>query len=247
VEGKPLTDQKPRLLVVEDDARLATLVQEYLEQQNFCVVVERRGDTALERVTKEEFDCILLDIMLPGMDGLEVCRRARATYSGPILMLTARGDEIDEIVGLESGADDYLPKPLQPRRLLARVRALLRGSQLRGTATSDGEPSGADDSGDLVIGALVISPANRRVVFNEQELRLTTTEFDVLEILGRQAGRAVSREELHERIHSLPYDGLDRSIDLTVGRLRKKLGDDGRQPRIIKSVRATGYQLVGDP
>lgn len=223
-----------RTLLVEDDPELASMVADYLKPHGFSVFVEGRGDRAVERIRAESFDVILLDVNLPGLDGFSVCRTVRAGFMGPILILTARGDEVDEVVGLEVGADDYLAKPIRPRVLLARLRA-----QLRKSALSISEHSGNRNS----IGTLLIDAGRRAVEIDGQEVKLTSAEFDLLWLLTENVGQVVSRTDIYQRIHGIEYDGLDRSIDLRISRLRKKLGDDPVNPQRIKAVRGIGYLL----
>jgi len=228
-----------RILLVEDDLKLAALVREFLEGAGFQVDVEPRGDLAAQRIVAENPDLVVLDLMLPGMDGLSVCRQVRPRYRQPILMLTALGDEVDEVVGLEVGADDYLVKPVRPRLLLARIHSLLRRI---GTF-----PTAADGDGEQVlrVGGLVLDAARRSVTMDEVEIDLTTTEFDLLWYLAARAGQVVTRESLYVDLRGVAWDGLDRSIDIAVARLRRKLGDDGKHPQIVKSVRGSGYLLAG--
>jgi two-component system response regulator RstA len=178
-------------------------------------------------------DLVILDIMLPGMDGLTVCRNARLTYHGPIIMLTARGEDLDEVVGLEVGADDYMKKPASPRVLLARIRTLLRRVNA---------PPAEGPAKRLELGPLVIDSASRSVTISGREVDLTTAEFDLLRLLAENAGEPISRDRIYQDLRGIDHDGLDRSIDLRVSRLRTKLGDEG--PGLIKSVRGVGYQLV---
>ncbi len=231
----------PKILLVEDDRRLAALVREYLEANGYEVSLEERGDAAEGRILSEEPDLVILDLMLPGLDGLEVCRRVRRSYRGPILILTAKGDETDEIVGIEVGADDYLAKPVRPRLLLARVGALLRRA-----AWNAGQKDGQRPE-PVLVGRLLVDPASRTASYDGRALDLTTAEFDLLWYLAARAGRVVSREEIYRNLRGIEYDGLDRSMDLRVARLRRKLGDDAKQPRLIKTVRGVGYLLVADP
>jgi len=228
--------EQPRILIVEDDPKLARLVQEYLQSNGFQVAIEPRGDRAPGRILAELPDLVILDLMLPGLDGLQVCREVRPRFPNPILMLTARGDEVDEVVGLELGADDYLAKPVRPRLLLARINALLRRLPT---------PGGGAET--ITLGSLVVEPASRRTTLDGQELDLTTAEFDLLLYLARHVGVPVTREEIYRELRGIEWDGLDRSIDLRITRLRRKLGDDGRNPQQIKSVRGTGYVLVPAP
>lgn len=228
-------DALGRVLVVEDDSKLARLVAEFLTANGFQVTVEERGDRAVERIRSEAPDAVVLDLMLPGKDGLSVCREVRQGYRGAILMLTARGDDLDEIVGLEVGADDYMAKPVRPRVLLARLKSLLR----RTSAPAEGERR-------VVLGALVLDASNRTAIWRGQPLDLTTAEFELLWYLGNHAGEVIERDQLYVDVRGMPWDGVDRSIDLRVSRLRKKLGDTEKPPQILKSVRGTGYLLVRD-
>ncbi len=231
-------DPTNHLYLVEDDPKLAALVKEYLEGAQFQVRTEPRGDVAAEWIGRYQPDLVILDVMLPGLDGFEVCKRVRPHYQGPILMLTARGEEIDEVLGLEVGADDYMSKPVRPRLLLSRIRALLRRSQRPTSAVAPGSEE------TIALSNLVIDSANRSVAMNGDEVSLTTAEFDLLWFLAQRRGRVVTRDEIFEQVRGIEYDGLDRSVDLRITRLRKKLGDDGKQPRLIKSIRSVGYLLV---
>jgi DNA-binding response OmpR family regulator len=229
------TVDKQRLFLVEDDRELAAMVADFLNANGFQVTVEGNGTNALHRILSEQFDVIVLDIGLPGMDGITICRNVRPTFEGPILMLTARGDEIDEVVALEVGADDYMSKPVRPRALLARLRVHLRRSSI----------SSSDNTTTKVsIQGLVIDTANRTVTVEDKRIDLTTAEFDLLWLLAKSAGKAIPRDDLYQELHGVRYDGLDRSIDLRVSRLRKKLGDDPIHPQRIKSIRSVGYLLA---
>ncbi len=229
------TVDKQRLFLVEDDRELAAMVADFLNANGFQVTVEGNGTNALHRILSEQFDVIVLDIGLPGMDGITICRNVRPTFEGPILMLTARGDEIDEVVALEVGADDYMSKPVRPRALLARLRVHLRRSSI----------SSSDNTTTKVsIQGLVIDTANRTVTVEDKQIDLTTAEFDLLWLLAKSAGKAIPRDDLYQELHGVRYDGLDRSIDLRVSRLRKKLGDDPIHPQRIKSIRSVGYLLA---
>lgn len=225
------------ILVVEDDRRLAKLIQEFFHDQAYVVNTVHRGDTAIERIADEQPDLVILDIELPGANGFDVCRSVRQQYRGLILMLTARDDDIDQIVGLEIGADDYVNKPVDPRVLLARVRSLLR----RGASTAV-----ADDDPTLEFGGLYISRVAREVSRNGITVELTTAEFDLLWILANQAGTVLSRAALFSDMRGIEYDGQDRSIDVSVSRLRKKLGDGAIPAPGIKTVRGKGYLFVPD-
>lgn len=218
------------LLLVEDDARLAGLLTEYLGRNGFAVTVERNGTRAVSRIPAEAPDAVILDIGLEGLDGFTVCRKVREQYAGPILIFSARGDEVDQVVGLEVGADDYVPKPASPRLLLARLRALLRRS-------STSAPQ------RLELGPLVVALASRSVTVDGASVELTTAEFDLLWALARNAGRPMSRQELMLACRGIDYDGLDRSLDVRVAKLRQRLGDS-EPHRFIKTVRGIGYQLA---
>ena len=224
-----------KILYAEDDQRTAQLVREFLELQNYLVAIADDGVKAIELIRNELYDCVLLDITMPKMDGLAVCKLIRTEYSGGIMMLTARGDESDQVVGLDSGADDYLPKPVQPRLLLARLNALMRRSRSY-SLNMNCQP--------LTIGDIQIDSNRRVVTYLGSAIHFSSTEFDLLLALARQAGTTVSRKQLHQTVRGVRYDGLDRSIDLMIARLRRKLGDSGRDARLIKSVHGTGYQLV---
>lgn len=227
-----------RILLVEDDLKLAALMREFLEGAGFEVEIEARGDQAVSRILAESPDLVVLDLMLPGLDGLSVCRQVRPRFRNPILMLTALGDEVDEVVGLEVGADDYLVKPVRPRLLLARIHSLLRraGGDL-GT--------GGGDAQILRVGDLALDGARRSVAWDDVEIDLTTAEFDLLWYLAQRAGQVVTREALYVDLRGVEWDGMDRSIDIAVARLRRKLGDDGKHPQVVKSVRGSGYLLAG--
>lgn len=230
-----------RVLLVEDDVKLAALVREFLEASGFDVGVEPRGDRAPDRILTEQPDLVILDLMLPGLDGLAICRQVRPRFDGAILMLTARGEETDEIVGLELGADDYLAKPVRPRRLLARVNTLLRRVDRLSSSSAGEDEVGARR---LTVGRLVVDAGNRQAAMDGEHVTLTTAEFDLLWLLASHAGEVLSRDHIYRELRGMEYDGLDRSMDLRVARLRKKLGDDGKQPQLIKSVRGAGYLLV---
>ena len=237
-------EEKQRILLVEDDRRLAGLVQDYLCRQGFDVQVESRGDTAAERIISENPHLVILDLMLPGEDGLSVCRSVRADYPGPILILTAREDDMDQVAGLEIGADDYVKKPIEPRVLLARIRALLRRVHIDAAGqTNAAQPSAADT---MIFGSLSIIPTSRSVHLDGRQIELKTSEFDLLLFLAGRSGQIVDRDTVYKQLRGIEYDGLDRSVDLTVSRLRKKLGDDATRPQRIKTVWGKGYLFVAD-
>ncbi|MBD9484779.1 response regulator [Pseudomonas sp. PDM14] len=227
-----------QILIVEDDQRLAELTQEYLESNGLKVAIESDGGKAAARILREQPDLVVLDLMLPGEDGLSICRKVRGQYDGPILMLTARTDDMDEVLGLEMGADDYVCKPVRPRVLLARIRALLRRSE------SSEAPS--ETQRRLQFGQLVIDSALREAWLREQSIELTSAEFDLLWLLVANAGRILSREEIFTALRGIEYDGQDRSIDVRISRIRPKIGDDPMHPRLIKTVRSKGYLFVAE-
>ncbi len=220
--------------MIDDDEKLVALVQEYLEPQGFELVVAHDGQLGLELVAAQDPALVILDLMLPSIDGLEICRRIRQTSQVPILMLTARGDDTDRIVGLELGADDYLAKPFNPRELLARLRAILRRSANAGAAPVQ-EP--------LRVGTLTVDPASRRVELAGREIDLTTAEFDLLRALAAHAGQVLSRDRLLQEVHGSGWSAYDRSVDVHVSRIRQKIGDDPKRPALLKTVRGVGYQL----
>lgn len=233
-----------KILVVEDDRRLAELIRDYLQQQGYRVLVEGRGDKAVDRIIRENPDAVILDWMLPGMDGLEICRRVRASYHGQILMLTAREDDTDQVVGLELGADDYVKKPVDPRVLLARIKALLRRA---GSGSANYHISNNDETdGQLNFGDLEINMSSRVATLSMQPVELTTKEFDLLWIMATNAGRIMSRDDILRELRGIDYDGLDRSVDIAISRLRKKLGDDTDDPQKIKTIWSKGYLFVKD-
>lgn len=227
----------PRILIVEDDERLAGLTQDYLRRNGLDVAIETDGKRAIRRIVAEQPDLVVLDIMLPGSDGLTVCREVRPNYHHPILMLTARTDDMDQVLGLEMGADDYVAKPVQPRVLLARIRALLRRSD---HAPTEDAPS------RLEFGDLIIDNGGRSVMLASEPIDFTSAEYDLLWLLASNAGRILSREDIFERLRGIEYDGQDRSIDVRISRIRPKIGDDPENPKRIKTVRSKGYLFVKD-
>lgn len=228
----------PKVLLIDDDIELSSMHQEYLEAEGFEVELAFDGERGIEAIASHPPDIVMLDVMMPGMGGVETLRQIRGMSHVPVLMLTARGDDIDRIVGLELGADDYVAKPCTPRELVARLRAILR------RVAPGPRPS---EAGSLRSGELVVEPAARRVSWRGAPLELTSTEFNLLEQLTRHAGRVVSKEELSERALGRKLTRYDRSIDVHMSHLRTKLGElaDGRSP--IQTVRGLGYQLIADP
>ncbi len=218
-----------RVMLVEDDARLAELVMEYLSGYEFAVDLVTRGDTALERFKELSPDVVVLDLMLPGLDGMVVCRQIRELSEVPILILTAREDSYDEVSGLEQGADDFVNKPVQPRVLLARLRALMRRTQAKG----------GSDARVLQFGALRIVTTDRSVVWRDEPCVLSNTEYKLLLVLAEAAGRVLSRDALLKKMRGIEFDGLDRSIDNCISKLRRKF-DDAESEK-IKTVWGEGY------
>jgi two-component system OmpR family response regulator len=218
-----------RVMLVEDDARLAELVMEYLSGYEFEVELVTRGDQALARFADMAPDLVVLDLMLPGLDGMVVCRQLRAVSEVPILILTAREDSYDEVSGLEQGADDFLNKPVQPRVLLARLRALMRRASAR--PVTDGQP--------LVFGALTITPSERSVSWRGEQCVLSNTEYKLLLVLASSAGQVLSRDALLKKMRGIEFDGLDRSIDNSISKLRRRFDDAASEK--IKTVWGEGY------
>jgi len=226
-----------RILVVDDDQELCELLVTYLQREGFTVECAYDGEAGLEQAISKPLDLVILDVMLPVLPGFEVLRRLRRTSGTPVLMLTARGEEVDRIVGLELGADDYLPKPFNPRELVARIHAILRRVRSRRS------PS-AEDEAPLVLKDLTVDLARREVTFAGQSLSLTTVEFDALCVLVRSAGRVVSREEISKGALGRPHIPYDRSVDMHVSNLRRKLQPVAGDHVVIKTVRSAGYTLV---
>jgi DNA-binding response OmpR family regulator len=228
--------------LIEDDLRLSTLIQEYFTKQGFKVSTESRGNMGLDRILSEQPDIVILDLMLPEMDGLTVCQRARQGYSGPILMLTAREDDVDQVVGLEMGADDYVKKPVEPRVLLARIRAILR----RVNVLEDEKRVDMGDNEELSFDDLLLSKTAQAVSLSGVPVNVTTNEFSLLWALASAAGSILSRDDLFQLTRGIAFDGMDRSVDITISRLRKKLGDNADNPWRIKTVWGQGYLFVKD-
>ncbi len=227
-----------RLLIIDDDPKLCRLVKDYLAPMGYDLESAHTGPQGLEMALKGNYQAVLLDCMLPGMDGFEVLRQLRRASQVPVLMLTALGDESDRIVGLELGADDYLPKTFSTRELLARLRAVTRRSSI----TTSQAPTEAET--EIVIQELRVIPAARKAVMRDEPLNLTPLEFDLLLSLARAADRVLSRDQLLDEISGRDYEVFDRSIDVHISSLRRKLGDDPKNPRYIKTVRSAGYLLM---
>ena len=224
------------ILLVEDDLRLAELVSRYLESSGFRVAIANRGDEVVGKVEGDPPDLVILDLGLPGEDGFSICRQLRLNYSNPILILTARDSDIDHVLGLELGADDYVVKPVEPRVLLARIGALLRRSR----------PPTRAERKTLQFGQLTINTTSRSVYLDGQAIPLSGNEFDLLLYLASHAGQIQSRETLFKDLFKREYDGMDRMLDIRISRLRRKLGDEAETAERIKTVWGQGYLFVPD-
>jgi DNA-binding response OmpR family regulator len=226
---------KSKLLVVDDDRKLAGLIRDYLSPMGYEVELRHNGPDGLAEALATPYEAVILDVMMPGMDGFAVLRELRKKSDVPVLMLTALGEEADRIVGLEIGADDYLPKTFSSRELLARLRAVTRRSRIRGD----------DDSlREIVAGPLRLCEETHTVILDDAPLDLTTLEFAILASLLKSKGRVKSRERLIEEVSERRFDVFDRSIDVHVSSLRRKLGDDAKNPRFIRTIRGIGYSLL---
>jgi len=223
------------ILLIDDDAELCALLSEFLKREGFTVECAHEGHRGLEKALQPGVDLVVLDVMLPGIDGFEILRRLRHESKVPVIMLTARGEDVDRIVGLELGADDYLPKPFNPRELAARIRAILRRYEPRAPI----QPAAR-----IEVNGVTLDPGTRQVASNGRRVELTTFEFDILEMLMRAAGRVLSRDALMENFYNRKATPFDRSIDMHISHLRKKLerGDD-----LIKTIRGVGYQFCRTP
>jgi DNA-binding response OmpR family regulator len=224
-----------KVLLVEDDERLAQLTRRYLEGHGVIVTHAADGVEGQNEALRRQYDCIVLDLMLPGRDGIEVCRQLRGRSDVPIIMVTARGEENDRVLGLEVGADDYVTKPFSPRELLARIRANVRRGR--------GQAGPAQET--ITVGGLVLDPAKMTVTLDGNAIDVTAYEFSILRALAQRPGKVLSREQLLDLAKGSADLSFDRSIDVHVSRLRAKLGDDSRNPRILKTVRGVGYLLAG--
>lgn len=226
------------ILVVEDDVPIVELIDKYLSAEGFVVHSAYDGPTALKQARALKPDLIVLDVMLPGMDGFEVCRRIQQESDVYVLMLTARAEEMDKVVGLSVGADDYLTKPFSPRELVARVKAILRRHRKR-----DEHEGTAPERQSLRLDNMVINPDSREVSYRDKPVELTQREFELLYTLAEQPGRVFSRDQLLERVWGHDFAGIDRVVDVTIGILRRKLEDDPADPALIQTVRGIGYKL----
>lgn len=228
-----------RVLVVDDEPELREMVRRYLEAEDFAVTEAGDGDAALELMKTTAPDLIVLDVTMPGRDGFEILRELRRTTNVPVIMLTARTEEIDRVIGLTVGADDYITKPFSPREMVARIRAVLRRSQP--------DPAGADEPPPLYFDGLFIDQAGREIRRNDEPVDLSTLEFDLLVALASSPGRVFSRAQLLEKVWGWDYYGVDRVVDVHIGNIRKQLGDDADDPRFIGTVRGVGYKFIARP
>ncbi|NQY50396.1 MAG: response regulator transcription factor [Colwellia sp.] len=226
---------KTRILLIEDDAEISRLTAMYLDAEGYQVAVIDDGALALEAIKNTKPELIILDLMLPGMSGIEICKAARELYQQPILILTACDDDISEVSLLKMGADDYLVKPLRPHVLVARIEALLRRSQ--GTLESQSKQA-------AVATALTISEASNKVTFQGKLLNLTGSEYEMLKLLHKNVGKVISREQCCQALRGIDYDFSNRSIDMRISALRKKLGDDQMPYQVITTIRNQGYKLI---
>ena len=222
-----------RLLIIDDDEKLNKLLTDYLGKMGFEVMSETLPSQGLEKLEREAPDLVILDVMLPEMDGFEVCRTIRLSSTIPVIMLTARGEVMDRVVGLEIGADDYLPKPFEPRELVARIQSILRRVQAKRS------------SGVKKIGGLSIDFHKLEVTVDEKPVGLTSSEFECLALLVKNSGKVLNRDQIIEQLHGIEWDAFNRSVDITMSRLRQKLGDDPKNPRFIKTIWGTGYLFIG--
>ncbi|HIN01670.1 MAG TPA: response regulator transcription factor [Deltaproteobacteria bacterium] len=222
-----------KILIIDDDEKLNRLLTDYLSKMGFTVLTTTLPSAGLEKLEEETPDLVILDVMLPEMDGFEVCRTIRQSSSVPVVMLTARGEVMDRVVGLEIGADDYLPKPFEPRELVARIQAILRRIQTK------------SKSGIKTIGALCIDFHKYEVRVDDKLVHLTLNEFECLVLLVKNKGKVLNRDQIIEELRGIEWDAFNRSVDITMSRLRQKLGDDPKNPRFIKTIWGTGYLFIG--
>jgi DNA-binding response OmpR family regulator len=222
------------ILIIDDDEKLNNLLSEYLTKFNFKVVTSYSADDGIRKLKAEQPELLILDIMLPGKDGFEACKEIRKESSIPIIMLTARGEVTDRIVGLELGADDYLPKPFEPRELVARIQSLFRRIEAK------------DYSGVLKIGNFVVDFNKQIVLMGNSPVDLTTAEFTIFSILLKNSGRVLTRDKIMDALKGMDWDVYDRSIDVLISRLRQKLNDDPKKPKYIKTIWGSGYKFIGE-
>lgn len=226
-----------KILLVEDDRQLSEMIKDFLESEGLHVIQEYRGDRVAKTVEKHSPDLIILDLMLPGKDGFTICRDLRPEFTKPILMLTAKSTDFDQVLGLEIGADDYVIKPVEPRVLLARINALLRRGKL---------PDVEQGNNEVVHGNLIINRSSRQAILDNEKIDLTSQEFDLLWLLASRAGEVQNRDYIYKAVVGRDYDGLDRSVDVRISRLRKKMHDSNESPFRIKTIWGQGYLFVPD-
>lgn len=229
-----MSEQIKKILLIEDDEKLAQLTKDYLTESGYKVLVESFGNEAYNSFKQFAPDIVILDIMLPGKDGLTICKEIRPEFDGPILMLTARSENFDQVLGLEFGADDYVIKPVEPRVLLARINALLRRTRHQNQDTKN----------MLQFGQLTIDIQSRKVILNSETIPISSHEFELILLLAENAGEILSRVQLFNKLYNRPYDGMDRSIDVRISQLRKKLGDNPDEPFKIKTIWGKGYLFI---
>ena len=246
--GQPRPDTAimvERILMIDDDSRLAGMVSDYLGGVGFRVTIAGTAQSGEAMLKRETFDAVILDLMLPDADGLDLCRRLRGTTDVPILMLTARGEPMDRVVGLEVGADDYVVKPFEPRELLARIRSVLRRAASTAAASAPASPATPAVPDRVPVGRLELDLLARRLVDPDgREVPLTGMEFDLLRVLVRNPNRALSRDQLLDQAHNDSWEPFDRSIDIRIARLRKKVERDPASPELIRTIRGAGYMFV---
>lgn len=224
------------VLIIDDDEKLNALLKDYLSKFGYKVQTAEHPEKGLKALQQNEPDIIILDVMLPDMDGFEVCKEIRKSYTIPILMLTARGDTTDRIVGLEIGADDYLPKPFEPRELVARMQSILR--RVNG--------SEKEKSNTITHGKLILDYNKRSAFLENRPIDLTTAEFEILDLLVRKSGKVLTRDRILNQVRGLDWEAFNRSVDVLISRLRQKLADDPKHPQYIKTVWGTGYMFIGE-
>ena len=222
-----------RLLIIDDDEKLNLLLTDYFGEMGFEVLSAVLPEEGLQLLEQENPDLVILDVMLPEMDGFEVCRKIRQSSIVPVIMLTARGEVMDRVVGLEIGADDYLPKPFEPRELVARIQSVLRRVQPKNLSAVQ------------KFGGLIIDFQKREVTLDEKIVYLTSNEFECLALLVKNVGKVLDRDQIMEELRGIEWDAFNRSVDITMSRLRKKLADDPKNPRFVKTIWGTGYLFIG--
>jgi len=222
------------LLLIDDDVKLNSLLTDYLHKFGFSVHAETHPEQGLKYISLKNPDLVILDVMLPGMDGFEVCRQIRKNFDTPVIMLTARGEVTDRIVGLEIGADDYIPKPFEPRELVARIQTVLRRGHSKNLARQ------------ITAGSLQIDLDKQSISIDNNPIELTTAEFEILKYLASNSGKILNRDQIMDRLRGIEWDAFNRSVDVLVSRLRQKLKDDPKQPKYIKTVWGSGYLFIGE-